>query len=555
MTLELFLAAALAAGPAGEPTALQEQPLAKQDEGTTTSAAPRADDEAPVWFWFSTCEGPLMALEVVFDEQAVFETRFPVCQAPRSSPYSQGQDTRISFVFTPTRPIEWRGYRDEPDTSSANEPLRIDLWEAGADPDALIIGVSAMGSDRIYMNTLHIAVLDRRRVSEVTEGLTVATFPETTARPERAALTTNDDDSTRRQWALATTEEISWEDAAAACEALEFDGATDWRLPRIEELTLHSSTIPAELHTLLEDRQIDAWACNPLEETRPETIGGEAKGIARLEAEERELERKLCELEGGLNCSRPHRWKYSFEWDVAHHGRLAGGSALCVRGPGADCQPIEPSAFRARCVTTVRPSNRWEEPYPGVVIEGIRPNGSRVLLGRSNEQGVLCLPEDEVPSFALIMACAGGGCGAIAPGRSSSLLFVDEPSMGKNSRKKHLCLSLQESRTDTPVCGAQIEGVLDTGAIAQFGETGPRGRQCVRRKRLEDVEILLACVSGTCRAVPRGQFGSSREIVLSLPPFYSSRIESKGACPAAREHGIPRIEPHHESEGTDTAGR
>lgn len=334
----------------------------------------------------------------------------------------------------------------------------------------------------------------------------------------------------QRDWALASTEEVSWEDAAAACEALEHDGADDWRLPSLSELTLHSSTIPPDLRALLRDRQMDVWACNPLEQPRPVPSGVEREEIARLDAEQRELERMLCELEG-VDCSDrliTHRWQFSFVSGTPHHGRLATGTALCVRGTEADCDPDDGSGYR--CLTTANAENWTNERHPDAVIEGIADDGSGIALGRSNDDGIFCLAEERVRRLTAIMACDGSGCGATILRDESRLppLFVDQPSIGTSGRRNRLCVSLREG---IPICGAEIEGVLDTGAVAQFGKTGPGGRKCVRRKRLEDVSVLLACVSGTCRAVPRDLFASSREVVLSLPPFYASRVERKGACP------------------------
>ncbi len=33
--------------------------------------------EGPVWFWFATCGGPLMTLEVRFDNHVVHKSTFP----------------------------------------------------------------------------------------------------------------------------------------------------------------------------------------------------------------------------------------------------------------------------------------------------------------------------------------------------------------------------------------------------------------------------------------------------------------------------------------------
>jgi len=62
-----------------------------------------ASQEVPVWFWFATCGGPSMALEVRFDKKTIQKVTVPLCRALRSSSSSQGQAGRIEFAFLPGR--------------------------------------------------------------------------------------------------------------------------------------------------------------------------------------------------------------------------------------------------------------------------------------------------------------------------------------------------------------------------------------------------------------------------------------------------------------------
>ena len=48
---------------------------------------------------------------------------------------------------------------------------------AGADPDAMILGVSFATRDAIFMNTLHIASPDQQKASEIEPGLVIITEP------------------------------------------------------------------------------------------------------------------------------------------------------------------------------------------------------------------------------------------------------------------------------------------------------------------------------------------------------------------------------------------
>ena len=140
--------------------------------------ASRASAEPPVWSWFATCGGPVIELQVRFDEATILEASFPVCRAPRESNSSQGQSAGgLHFTFRPERRITWSGYRDTAEQTKAGEVLTCDLWQAGADPDDLLIGVSFRTAKDVYMNTLHVAHPSSRDETQIASGLYVVTKP------------------------------------------------------------------------------------------------------------------------------------------------------------------------------------------------------------------------------------------------------------------------------------------------------------------------------------------------------------------------------------------
>ncbi len=144
--------------------------------------ASRASAEPPVWSWFSTCGGPVMELQVRLDQVTIFKASFPICRAPRESNSSQGQSAgSLHFTFRPERTITWSGYRDGQEQTKAGEVLTCDLWQAAADPDDLVIGVSFSTAKAIYMNALHVAHPSSRDETEIASGLYVVTQPATAA--------------------------------------------------------------------------------------------------------------------------------------------------------------------------------------------------------------------------------------------------------------------------------------------------------------------------------------------------------------------------------------
>jgi len=131
--------------------------------------------EGPVWFWYSDCGARSISLAVVFDHELIRADTIPVCHAMRASAAAAGQGKRLSFPFRPNRAIRWSsdpapGSSEE---SRPSEKLKIDIWEAGADPDALILGISVLGEKRMYMNTVMPVRLDRANKAEIGPGLVV----------------------------------------------------------------------------------------------------------------------------------------------------------------------------------------------------------------------------------------------------------------------------------------------------------------------------------------------------------------------------------------------
>jgi hypothetical protein len=139
--------------------------------------AAQASAEGPVWFWFATCGGPSMTLEVRLDTTILFKVSFPLCRADRDAVTSQGQASNAQFLFRPHRAIVWQGYRDSGDRTGPNQLIKGHVWQAGTDPDAVAIGISFDDARMIYMNTIHIAHPGRRNETEIAKGLVVRTYP------------------------------------------------------------------------------------------------------------------------------------------------------------------------------------------------------------------------------------------------------------------------------------------------------------------------------------------------------------------------------------------
>jgi hypothetical protein len=127
----------------------------------------RTSGATVAWHWFQSCGGRArkLGLVVLLDGQAVYRSEFPVCRNSESTPGRK-------LVFHIKGGHVFRGdYRTSP-----TQTIEVNIWQAGADPDALRLGVR-FTSDRVLVNTTHIAKPESTSVSQPERGIEVRTFP------------------------------------------------------------------------------------------------------------------------------------------------------------------------------------------------------------------------------------------------------------------------------------------------------------------------------------------------------------------------------------------
>ena len=64
---------------------------------------------------------------------------------------------------------------NENNSTKVGQVIEGNVWQAGADPDALILGLSFSSQRKIYMNTLHMATPDIVKRTEIEHGLIITT--------------------------------------------------------------------------------------------------------------------------------------------------------------------------------------------------------------------------------------------------------------------------------------------------------------------------------------------------------------------------------------------
>ena len=138
---------------------------------TAAFAQDTARDSATTgtWHWFESCDhSKNLGLIVKLDGEPIYRSKFPVCR--NNGPTPTAQERKIVFHFKGGHVFQGE-YR-----TSRTQTIEANIWQAGADPDALLLGVTFV-SDRVLLNTSHIAKSDGTSVSQLDSGIVVKTFP------------------------------------------------------------------------------------------------------------------------------------------------------------------------------------------------------------------------------------------------------------------------------------------------------------------------------------------------------------------------------------------
>jgi len=134
--------------------------------------------EGPVWSWFATCGGPVLMVELKVDQTQVLEASVPICHQLREGAASQGQsEGQIHFTFRPRRSIVWSGYGEKDDITPANSQLEGAIWQAGSDPDDLLIGIIIGDAGKNLMHTIHTAQPNAKKTTTLAKGVVLRTYP------------------------------------------------------------------------------------------------------------------------------------------------------------------------------------------------------------------------------------------------------------------------------------------------------------------------------------------------------------------------------------------
>jgi hypothetical protein len=142
-------------------------------------AANAADSRSgrAAWFWRTSCGDKGLSVDVTLANKLAYHTVVAICHKARSQAPTPRQDDGFTFPLTPTQPIIFSDSRGTNDFVPAGRSLQMSLWQAGADPDVLTLGVSVADAKEIYVNTLYFAKPDAEMSEEIGTGLVITTKP------------------------------------------------------------------------------------------------------------------------------------------------------------------------------------------------------------------------------------------------------------------------------------------------------------------------------------------------------------------------------------------
>lgn len=126
----------------------------------------------PLWSWFGNCgEKRYMGLEVVLNGKVIHRSSFPICPIADRSEEIGPQQKTVVFSFKGGHVFQGEYHTARTQTIEGN------IWQAGADPGTILLGVSFSTEKQVLLNTIHVAKPGSGSRSEIDRGLIVRTFP------------------------------------------------------------------------------------------------------------------------------------------------------------------------------------------------------------------------------------------------------------------------------------------------------------------------------------------------------------------------------------------
>ena len=123
-----------------------------------------------VWTWSAQCDTKQqLRVTVHLQSKLLYEGLLPICRGNRDA-----ENGRAEFHFASDRVFGGR-YR-----ARMRDSIEGDIWQAGGEKYALVLGISLATKKQVMLNTLHIASPDKKTSAELDKGLFITTAPVST---------------------------------------------------------------------------------------------------------------------------------------------------------------------------------------------------------------------------------------------------------------------------------------------------------------------------------------------------------------------------------------
>jgi hypothetical protein len=124
------------------------------------------------WSWFENCSDKrTLALEVLLNGRQIYQSSIPICKVSAPKPPAASKQKIVAFHFKGGHVFQGEYH------TSAAQTIEGNLWQAGAEPDMLLLGLSFSTKTQLLLNTVHYAKPHQKSVTTLDRGLLVKTFP------------------------------------------------------------------------------------------------------------------------------------------------------------------------------------------------------------------------------------------------------------------------------------------------------------------------------------------------------------------------------------------
>ena len=107
---------------------------------------------------------------MLLDGRFLYSGAFPACRMRRGDIGEESPQRDLAFTFRSNAAIFGSEFR-----SLGTTQVEGNIWRAGGDPDALLLGVSFATPQRILLNSIHVARPHQTSRSVLAQGLTIRT--------------------------------------------------------------------------------------------------------------------------------------------------------------------------------------------------------------------------------------------------------------------------------------------------------------------------------------------------------------------------------------------